>query len=162
MANEEDALAEKPKSRRKTFVLIGFAALIIIAAIAAGVWFYLEQTTATKEAEEQIISGDLSDVVSFVTLPEMLISIRSDSPRQQYLKLQVSLHLQQSKDEAVIERLIPKILDDYQAFIRNLTAEDLVGAEGWYRLKEELLIRVNRAINPLAVREVVIADLLLQ
>ncbi|MEM7071485.1 MAG: flagellar basal body-associated FliL family protein, partial [Pseudomonadota bacterium] len=82
--------------------------------------------------------------------------------QQRYVDLRLVLYLENPTDYNFIQTETPKIVDDYQAFIRNLTIEDLSGSEGWYRLKEELLIRTNKILEPRRVAEVLISKMVIQ
>ena len=44
--------------------------------------------------------------------------------------------------------MMPRIVDNFQVYLRELRIEDLQGAAGIYRLREELLLRVNAAVRP--------------
>ncbi len=108
-------------------------------------------------------SGESENANSeYMALDEMLISIKSNSARQQYLKLKFSFELESAGDRLEVTRNLPRILDDFQAFLRELKVEEIQGSEGWYRLKEEMLIRVNTILAPKSIREVLISDLVIQ
>ena len=47
-------------------------------------------------------------------------------------------------------------------YLRELRLEDLQGAAGVYRLREELLVRVNQAVRPAKVNDVLFKDMLIQ
>ena len=49
-----------------------------------------------------------------------------------------------------------------QAFLRELRIEDLEGAAGMYRLREELLRRVSVTAAPAVVRNVLFREMLIQ
>ena len=53
-------------------------------------------------------------------------------------------------------------MDSFQLYLRALTPEDLNGASGLYRLKEELLARVNAAIGRAEVRDLLFKEMLVQ
>jgi len=43
-----------------------------------------------------------------------------------------------------------------------LRVEELEGSQGLYRVKEEMLARVNQAAHPVKVKDVLIGDMLIQ
>ena len=47
-------------------------------------------------------------------------------------------------------------------FTRELRVEDLRGSAGVQRLREELLMRVNTAVHPIEVRDVLFKEMLVQ
>ncbi len=53
-------------------------------------------------------------------------------------------------------------MDNFQVYLRELRIEDLKGSAGMYRLREELLTRVNAAIAPAKVHDVLFKEMLVQ
>ena len=58
--------------------------------------------------------------------------------------------------------LKPRIVDNFQVYLRELRIEDLRGSAGVYRLREELLARVNTAVQPVKVKNVLFNEVLIQ
>jgi len=58
--------------------------------------------------------------------------------------------------------LLPRIVDNVQVYLRELRAEDLKGSAGTYRLREELLKRINATVAPLRIDDVLFLEILLQ
>jgi flagellar FliL protein len=79
-----------------------------------------------------------------------------------FLKMQVSLELENAGDEARIKAVMPRIVDNFQVFLRELRIEELQGSHGLYRVKEELLARVNAAAHPTKVKQVLFKEMLVQ
>jgi flagellar protein FliL len=106
-----------------------------------------------------IMHGD--DVV-FVTLPEMLVNITGPDGRPAYLKLKLTL---EAPDDATVTALgehIPRVTDQFNGFLRELRTDDLSGSAGAYRLRLELLRRVNLVVAPLQINAVLIEEMLVQ
>ena len=61
-----------------------------------------------------------------------------------------------------IEEMMPRIVDNFQVYLRELRVEDLKGSAGMYRLREELLKRVNVAVAPVKVNDVLFKEMLVQ
>jgi flagellar FliL protein len=97
----------------------------------------------------------------FYDLPEMLVNINAGRKRN-VLKVRVSLELTNETDIAKVENVLPRIIDSFQVYLRELRLEDLQGAAGMFRLREELLTRVNAAVRPAQVRDVLFKDMLVQ
>ena len=91
----------------------------------------------------------------------MLVNL-SGRKKQQYFKLKVSLELNRIEDKVTIEPYSPRIIDSFQVYLRELRVEDLQGSAGMYRLHEELLSRVNTAIAPLRVSNLLFKEMLVQ
>ena len=57
---------------------------------------------------------------------------------------------------------MPRIKDQFQAYLRELRVDDLKGSGGVLRMKEELLRRVNVAAAPYKVRDVLLKQMIVQ
>lgn len=100
--------------------------------------------------------------VIFYELPDVLVNIQSDGERQRYLKLSLTLELDGPDVVAMVEPAMPRVMDRFQAFLRELRVEDLAGSAGSHRLRVELLRRANLAAAPAQVRAVLIEEMLVQ
>jgi len=105
--------------------------------------------------------GDVHGTVYF-ELPQMLVNLSSSGRRTNYLKIVVSLELTSEADKALLESALPRIVDNFQVYLRELRVEDLRGSAGLYRLREELLFRVNAAVSPARVTDVLFTEMLIQ
>ena len=61
-----------------------------------------------------------------------------------------------------IQPLLPRVEDSLQVYVRELRASDLDGSVGLYRLREELLRRVNYAVYPAKIDAVLFKDFVVQ
>jgi flagellar FliL protein len=95
-------------------------------------------------------------------MQDILVNIQSADGAPAYLKLSVSLELNNAEEKAAIQPLMPRITDQFQAYLRELRLSDLKGSAGVLRLKEELLRRVNVAAAPYHVRDVLLKQMLVQ
>ncbi len=95
-------------------------------------------------------------------LPEMLVNINTAGRTKNFLKIKVSLELTNADDINRIENVKPRIIDNFQVYLRELRLEDLQGAAGVYRLREELLNRVNVAARPAVVKDVLFQEMIVQ
>jgi flagellar FliL protein len=95
-------------------------------------------------------------------MPDMVVNIQSPDGSPTYLKLGVSLELKTNAEEAGIKVLMPRIVDQFQSYLRELRVDDLRGSESVQRLKEELLRRINVAAKPYAVKDVLLKEMIVQ
>jgi flagellar FliL protein len=63
---------------------------------------------------------------------------------------------------AQIQPVMPRLMDAFQTYLRELRASDLDGSAGLYRLKEELTRRVNNAIAPARINAVLFKEVVVQ
>ncbi|MCB2053994.1 MAG: flagellar basal body-associated FliL family protein [Geminicoccaceae bacterium] len=114
-----------------------------------------------KTAEHGAEGGE-GAAVAFVDLPDILVNLQSDGQRMRFLKMRVSL---ETASDAVAERvsaLAPRIMDSFQMYLRALTVDDVKGSVGMQQLKEELIARINHAVEPNRVDDMLIKEMLVQ
>ena len=148
----------------KFFIIIGAAALVVVLA-GAGLFFFLSKGTA--EAEHGTTVGEHGEVLpaaqTFIfNLPPMIINLNKEADEEAVMKLTVALEV---ADEAMMVEIQPrlaKVVDAFQVYLRELRKSDLEGSAGIYRLKEELLRRVNVSIYPSRVESVLFKEILVQ
>jgi flagellar FliL protein len=181
---EGEAPAKKKMSGKKLVLFIILPAVLVLGGGGAAAFLLLKPSgeqhaeaneghgkakgghgeEATGEAVPgpngtMIMHGD--DVV-FVTLPEMLVNITGPEGRPAYLKLKLTL---EAPDDATVTALgehIPRVTDQFNGFLREMRTDDLAGSAGAYRLRLELLRRVNLVIAPMQVNAVLIEEMLVQ
>lgn len=102
------------------------------------------------------------DGVYYVGLPQMLINFSTDDGRPAYLKLRVTLEAPDEEVAYAVEPELPRIMDQFQGFLRELRMDDISGSAGTARLRLELLRRVNLAIAPAQMNAVLIEEMLVQ
>jgi flagellar FliL protein len=100
--------------------------------------------------------------VVFVTLPEMLVNISGPGGQPGYLKLKLTLEAPNEEAVSTLTAATPRITDEFNNFLRELRTDDLVGSAGAYRLRLELLRRVNLVIAPQQINAVLIEEMLVQ
>ena len=100
----------------------------------------------------------------FLDLPEVLVNLSAgnNTERTQYLKVKVTLELPNEATSAQVQPLMPRLMDAFQTYLRELRPSDLDGSAGLYRLKEELTRRVNAAIAPSRINAVLFKEIVVQ
>lgn len=165
----EEAGAETPAPasgpRRISWVrlaiLIGPVVLLIGGGGIAFVLGMLDPWIGGGDAQEA--KPAIATEAIYFDLPEMLVNLNSAGGRRaNYLRVVVSLEVGSKEDLARIEQVKPRIVDNFQLFLRELRAEDLRGSAGMYRLKEELLTRANESAKPVPIKDVLFREMLVQ
>ncbi|HEY0902132.1 MAG TPA: flagellar basal body-associated FliL family protein [Micavibrio sp.] len=121
---------------------------------------------AKKEGEHDKAAadghGEGAGSGSFVQIPNMLVNLTSEGSQQRYLRLSVQIELANAADKAAVEAVMPRVVDQFQTYLRELRVKDLRGSAGIYRLQIELLNRVNAAAYPVEVKDVLFQEILVQ
>ena len=169
---EEGAPATgKSGGGKKKLIILVVLPLLLIVGAAAGAYFtgladpVLAMLGAGGEthAEETAAADKPLAPPVFYELPEMLVNLNPGQGRRpSHLKIKVRLELASAADTPKIEAMLPRIVDSFQVYLRELRVEDLQGAAGMYRLREELMMRVNRVAAPAKINDVLFQDVLVQ
>ena len=166
--NLEDEVGEesdKPGGSKKLLLIVGVILLLVVGGFAAAYFTGLVDpviawiTGGDVQEEDQVASK--GDAV-FFPLEEVIVNLNTGGRQSTFLKIKISLELADAGDISRIETVMPRIMDNFQVYLRELRIEDLKGAAGMYRLREELLTRVNIAAAPAKINDVLFKEMLVQ
>jgi flagellar FliL protein len=137
--------------------------LVGLGAIGGGGYFFFFGGHEKAEAAAAATAPQIKPVV-FLDMPDVLVNLSSTggSERTQYLKVKVTLELPNEAMSAQIQPVMPRLMDAFQTYLRELRPSDLDGSAGLYRLKEELTRRVNAAIAPSRINAVLFKEIVVQ
>ncbi len=164
----EDGEGREEGGRRKFSgkFLVMFVALPLLVLIGGGggaAYFFGVFDSAPVEAvDQEMVVVEPEKPKFYYDLPEMLVNLNSQKRNSQFLKLQVALEIADENVTETLEPQLPRILDTFQIYLRELRSEDLEGSAGVYRLKEELLRRINLAIMPQRVDRILFKEIIIQ
>ncbi|MEP7031913.1 MAG: flagellar basal body-associated protein FliL [Pseudolabrys sp.] len=160
---EEEGAAPAAKAKFK-FKLPSLKVMIMAAAGVAvlggggvGAWMFFGGTSHAKPEPVAMKPA------IFVDMPEVLVNLsNAGTDRTQYLKVKIVLELPDASGVAQIQPLMPRVMDAFQTYLRELRPTDLDGSAGLYRLKEELTRRVNTAVSPNRITAVLFKEIVVQ
>lgn len=128
---------------------------VLLAVIAAGAWRLGILSPLIGGSQQRPAPPAL------VQLPEMVANLNSDPKHPRYIKLKAQLETPQS-DVAQVQIAMPKLVDIFQTFLREVRPEELQGAMGTYRLRQELIARAAIVLAPAHVTDVLFGEILVQ
>jgi flagellar FliL protein len=167
----EDGAAEgeeKPKGLigkllGNKLILIGAGAVLLLL-VGGGAYFFLfaggEKTAEEAALEHPAAPPEPS--AYYMDLPVMIVNLSSVDSTAAYVKLAVTLEVSNQEMLKVIEPNMPRVMDAFQTYLRELRTSDLQGSAGLYRLKEELQRRINVAVYPARVDDVLFKNVIVQ
>ncbi len=103
-----------------------------------------------------------ADASAFLPVPAMLVNLNTEDGTPRFLRLVVQLELADPNDSDAVKAVLPKVVDQFQTYLRELRVRDLRGSAGIYRLQMELLWRVNQAVEPLEIKDILFQEILIQ
>ncbi|HTS92956.1 MAG TPA: flagellar basal body-associated FliL family protein [Stellaceae bacterium] len=158
--------SEPKRGGKKKRLLIMAAGVVLLLAITGGVLAFTgilgKGQSETAAASAQETTPPPAKLGVFFDLPDLLVNLNSNGRKASFLKISVSLELENQGDVARLQAVMPRVIDNFQVYLRELRVEDLRGSAGVYRLREELLVRVNSAAAPVKVRDVLFKEMLVQ
>jgi len=148
----------------KKLVLFIILPLLLVLGGLGGAYFagLLDPLLGEHEALPAEESAPVVPQTVFFDLPQMLVNLNTGGKKNNYLKIAISLELTSQEDSLALQNLLPRVVDNFQVYLRELRVEDLRGSAGVQRLREELLLRVNNAVHPIEVRDVLFKEMLVQ
>jgi flagellar FliL protein len=154
---DEGELASSSGRMRK-MLMITAAFVVLLGGAAGGYFMFLAPKSTPKVAELPPPPKPL-----FVDMPDLIVNMSTlPGERTQYLKIKVVL---EAKDQQLVNQIqpnIPRMVDIFQTYLREVRPSDLSGSAGMFRLKEELTRRVNTTIAPHQVTAVLFKEILVQ
>ena len=178
--NGDGEQASSGGGKKKIIIIIGLVFLIIVGGVAGAYFMGLldpvvemivgpddatggegegEDGDACEEGEE---GEEAKCAAVFYDLQELLVNLNSGGRKSSFLKIRVSLELASARDKAKMDTIMPRVIDNFQTYLRELRIADLKGSAGMYRLREELLVRVNAAAAPAKIKDVLFKEMLIQ
>lgn len=180
--DEEDDGEGGGVTGKKKLIIIA-AAVVVLLLVAGGAAFFFmsggeEHAEETEHATEESASehGTLAEsgenaanaargpkMPVYYDVPEFLVDLSSsDRGKSSFLKMKVAIELSSPEDVKILEAYMPRVRDNFITYLRELRASDLSGSAGLYRLREELMLRINQAIAPAKVNNILFKEIIVQ
>jgi flagellar FliL protein len=164
MADNEPAEAVEgeesapPSTGKRKLIIIASAVMVLLLGGVGGYLLFFNKKSESKTEEMATAKPTV-----FMDVPEVMVNMAtSPGERTQYLKVKVVLEVKDQPLVALIQPALPRVMDIFQTYLRELRPSDLNGSAGMFRLKEELTRRVNVAVSPNQVNAVLFKEILVQ
>ena len=175
----DEGYDEEGEEGNKNLLLIIGGVFVLLIGAAAGLYFSGMLDSVLGKSKDHAESGEHADAgdhggggdhgdghggaaANFLEIPTILVNLSSNDGTPRYLRLTVQLELHSPADYGAVEAVIPRVVDQFQTYLRELRVKDLRGSAGIYRLQMELLWRVNQAAAPVKVKDVLFQEILIQ
>jgi flagellar protein FliL len=160
----KQGFVKKLLGNKKLLIVAAAGLVLLLGGGGAGLYFFV--FAAPAKTETKIAGGETIPItppqVAFFDVPDIIVNIQSADGNPAYLKLSTALELNTADEKPGITALMPRIVDQFQGYLRELRLDDLKGSAGVLRLKEELLRRINVAAAPYHVRDVLLKEMIVQ
>ncbi len=164
---------EGPTAKKGGKLKLVLIIVVVLIAAGAGGWFSGvipgllhgragEDPAAGHEGQHAAPGASAVAAPIFMDVPDIVANLNNGSRRASFIKLHAKLELARKEDVAIVQAAMPRVLDLFQGYLREVRPEELRGTAGTYRLREELIGRVNIAAAPARVIDVLFTELLVQ
>ena len=150
---------EAPSGGKRKLIIVAAAFVVLLGGAVGGYFLFFTK----KDHHDKVAEAPPPPKPLFVDMPDLLVNMSTQpGERTQYLKIKVVLEVKDAPLAAQIQPNIPRMVDIFQTYLREVRPTDLNGSAGMFRLKEELTRRVNSTIAPHQVSAVLFKEILVQ
>lgn len=159
-----DDLSGIPKKKwtGKKIVMIAAPVLLLLIGGGVGAVMFMGGEESEEVAKVEKKEPEEPKQLIFYEVPDLMVNLNDTGRKSTFLKLSISLEVDRASTATTLETQLPRIIDNFQLYLRQLRLEDLSGSAGMFRLKEELLRRVNQTVAPAKVNDVLFKEILVQ
>lgn len=156
---DDEAAGKGGLSARKLLLIV---IPILVIGVMAALYFTGVLDKKGEKTAEVTSAMDAPKGGLFMDLPDLLVNLSGTGGQSRFLKLKVKLEVSSPEDLLALEAVTPRVIDQFQTFLREMRVQDMRGSAGIYRLRQELLYRVNMAAAPVKVKDVLFQEILIQ
>ncbi len=175
----DDEMDEENPKKGKRLILIIAVVLLLVAGAGAGLYFSgmipmggeHEEAAAEESDGEHAEGGEHGDGhgeaakasgPTYYQMPEFIVNLNTGGRGTSFLKMKITLELPSEAMVLKVDAIQPRIVDSFNTYLRELRASDLSGSAGLYRLREEMLMRINKALHPDQVNDILFEEIIVQ
>ncbi len=98
----------------------------------------------------------------FFDLPDIIVNLNSPTPRPHFINLKLTLEVVGQSNVKKIEDQMPRVIDSFNGYLREIRKEDLQGSAGMYRLENELMLRLEKLFGKGVVIDILFREIIIQ
>jgi len=162
IANEDEAQEAEPKKRSKLPLLIGF----VLALVGGGGGFFavksgmiLSSPDDKTQAETTVEEPDALPDVVFLPVDPLVVSLGRNS-RNDYLRFRAQLEVH-SKFQGEVTSIMPRVVDVLNGYLRAVDIRDLEDPSALFRLRAQMLRRIQIVTGEGRVRDLLVMEFVL-
>lgn len=167
-ADAPHAEAAPAKRGKKRLILIALP--VALLGIGAGLWFsgILPGLLGRGAGARETAAGGAPTAEvrpappAFIDMPDILANLNAPGRRPTFIKLRSKIEVARGEDVAAVQAAMPRLVDLFQTYLREMRPDELRGSAGTHRLREELMARANIAAAPARISDVLFVEILVQ
>lgn len=160
-----DEQVEEIKLQRamRTKIIAIASVLCLIAVSGIGYLVYSSDFFESMRVKEYEKQKKIESSIEIVNFMPMIVAL--DSAKEgvnTFMKVDIGFEVLGPRGARAIEANKEKIIDIIHEYLSGLRKEDMQGTYGLYRLRREIMLRINTVISPMKVESVLLKDLIIQ
>lgn len=168
----DDALEEEESKGKKGMILL--VLLLLLIGAGAGLYFTgmldslmpQNEVEVVENAEEKTTSAASNKKepleVVYYELPHIMANLNPGSATPSFIKTTITIEAPNQETVSRLQAIQPKVMDVINTYIRELRPGDLKGSAGTQRLREEIMMRINKTLDPDEISNVLFKEILIQ
>jgi flagellar FliL protein len=156
---EQGEQEEGGGDKKKKLIMIGGGVLALLLVGGGALAFFMGWFGGGSQDGEDVA---VEKPAVYFDMPEMVVNLSSGHGRAEYLKLKIAIEADSQDNIDALQPKLPQIQDMFLIYLREMRRSDLEGSAAVYRLKMELMRRINIAIHPASIRRVLFKEIVVQ
>ena len=166
-ANQQGTVQPATPGPMKRIILIVLIALLAAGAAAAGTWFFMAHREAAPAPAQAAAAAPAAQAVPvFFPLEPMTVNLQSDDGQQHYLRIGLTLKLNDPKVQQQLTDHMPEVRSRVLLALSNKHPDDLAPLEGKRALATELRTLIeqpnDKGAAPISIDDVLFTEFVVQ
>ena len=157
---------KKKKKKKLILIILGVILIGVGGAFFGGVFGGDSNEISLDEndplAEAALKKSKEKQTSVFMDMPDIVVNLNSKSRRPHFINLKLTLELAKQEDVVAIESQMPRIIDAFNVYLREMRKEDLQGSAGLYRLEHEMMLRLQKTLVEGEVTDILFREIIIQ
>ena len=165
-ANQQGTVQPATPGPMKRIILIVLIALLAAGAAGAGTWFFMSRHEPAPAPAQTASAAPALAIPVFFPLEPMTVNLQSDDGQQHYLRIGLTLKLNDPKVQQQLTDHMPEIRSRVLLALSNKHPDDLAPLEGKRALATELKTLIeqptDKGVAPVNVEDVLFTEFVVQ
>ena len=165
-ANQQGTVQPATPGPMKRIILIVLIALLAAGAAGAGTWFFMSRHEPAPAPAQTASAAPALAIPVFFPLEPMTVNLQSDDGQQHYLRIGLTLKLNDPKVQQQLTDHMPEIRSRVLLALSNKHPDDLAPLDGKRALATELKTLIeqptDKGVAPVNVEDVLFTEFVVQ
>ncbi|TDN67942.1 flagellar basal body-associated protein FliL [Paraburkholderia sp. BL10I2N1] len=165
-ANQQASAQPSSPGLMKRIIVILLIVLVAAGAAGAATWFFMSRSAPAQAASTSPAAPAPSPIPVFFPLEPMTVNLQSDDGQQHYLRIGLTLKLNDQQTQQHLAEHMPEIRSRVLLALSNKHPEELAPLEGKHALAKELETLIEQptetGAQPVHVADVLFTEFVVQ